>query len=512
MSHHPQSAVWGRLSTCGRLGVPSGPGSGFPSPGFWNPEYAPLRIVSPIFVALLGVLTAARAADPPPVRDVALIVGRGQLLRFDQDVARVVIAEPKIADAIVVSPRDVMVNAKGAGHTTLVIWEGPDSPVRYDVTVSGDTTELDTLHANLAAELKTALAGSDIDFRGTAETIVLTGKAAATDSKRAEALASAYSRKVVNLIEVPDPRQILLQVKFASVDRTALSQFAFNLLSRNPKTLGSTSTQQFSQPLFTQLQFQNQQLTSTNLNVSNLLNLFLFRPDLNIGATVEALEAQNLLQILAEPNLIVTEGVEASFLAGGEFPFPTITSTPTSAGIAPVVTVQFKKFGVQLNFTPTPTASGAIHLKVKPEVSALDFTNAVVLQGFQIPAISTRVAETDVVLKDGESFAIAGLIDNRVSNIVNKVKGLGDIPILGKLFRSNATKKTSDELLVVITPRLVKPLAPGESATLPETVEPFLPTVGEQKTQQKKTGKGKGKKNDGKQAEFAGPRGHDVPK
>jgi len=195
------------------------------------------------------------------------------------------------------------------------------------------------------------------------------------------------------------------------------------------------------QPIqISQLQFQNQNLSNTNVNLSNLLNLFIFRPDLNLGATVQALQQQNLLQILAEPNLIVVEGSEASFLAGGEFPYPTITSTPTGGGIAPVVSVQFKKFGVQLNFTPTVTASGAINLKVKPEVSALDYNNAVTLDGFVIPAISSRVAETEVMLKDGESFAIAGLIDNRVTQILNKVRGLGDIPVLGNLFRSHSTK------------------------------------------------------------------------
>jgi len=212
---------------------------------------------------------------------------------------------------------------------------------------------------------------------------------------------------------------------------------------------------------------------------------------------------------LAEPNLIVAEGSDASFLAGGEFPYPTITSTPTTGGIAPVVTVQFKKFGVQLDFTPTPTASGAINLKVKPEVSALDFNNAVTLDGVLIPAISSRVAETEVVLKDGESFAIAGLIDNRVTQILNKVKGLGDIPILGRLFRSQSSQKSADELLVVVTPRFVRPLAPGENATLPETVAPFLPSVAEQKAAQDKKGKNAGQ--DDQKPQFVGPRGHELP-
>jgi len=462
-----------------------------------------------VFLILVYVVLAP-AADTPVVRPLSLTVGKGELLQFEQDVSKVVVAEPRIADAVVVSPREVMVNAKGAGHTTVVIWETGAAPAQYDVTVQADTTDLDNLHKALDTELKSGLPGATIEFNGNAETMVLTGKVTdAEQAKRAEAIASTHTKKVVNMIEVPakpDRREILLQVKFASVDRTALAQFGMNLFSRNSTTLGETSTQQFQAPLFSQLQFQNQQLSNTNLNLANLLNLFIFRPDLNLGATIQALQQQNLLQILAEPNLVVVEGSDASFLAGGEFPFPTITATPTGGGIAPVVTVQFRKFGVQLNFTPTLTASGAINLKVKPEVSALDFNNAVTLEGFLIPAISSRVAETEVVLKDGESFAIAGLIDNRVTQVLNKVRGVGDIPILGNLFRSRSTQKTADELLVVVTPHFVKALPPGELPNLPETAVPFLPTVGEQKAAKDKTGK----KNDRK-PEFIGPRGHQVP-
>ena len=456
---------------------------------------------------------SAQTVPAPAVTVLSLTVGKGDLLQFDREVSKVVIAEPKIADAVIVSPRDVMVNAKGPGQTTLMIWETDRPPARYDITVFNDATELSVLRQSLATQFKSAFPDSGIEFSGNADAIVLTGKAVnAEQSKRAEAIASTHAKKVVNLLQTPDPRQILLQVKFASVDRIALSQFGFNLFSRNQTTVGATSTQQFQEPLFSQLQFQNQNLSNTNVNLSNLLNLFIFRPDLNLGATIQALQQQNLLQILAEPNLIVVEGAEASFLAGGEFPYPTITSTPTGGGIAPVVSVQFKKFGVQLNFTPTVTSSGAINLKVKPEVSALDYNNAVTLDGFVIPAVSSRVAETEVMLKDGESFAIAGLIDNRVTQILNKVRGLGDIPVLGNLFRSHSTQKSSDELLVVVTPRFVAPIAPGEKVELPETVMPFLPTVSEQKALEENKKKDKSPNKDDPKPEFVGPRGHEIPK
>jgi len=457
-------------------------------------------------IVFAGLLPAQDPATAPVAAEhsLALVAGRGRLLRFAREVSRVAVAEPKIADAVVVSPREIMVNGKTPGHTTLVIWEADSEPVQYNIQVLQDTTFLE----NLRRELKERLPEAEIKADGTPEKMVLTGTARDEEqAKRAVALASTYARVVENLIKVPprpDPRQILLQVKFASVDRVALSELGFNYFSRNDKTLGSVSTQQFTQPRFSQFQFHDQRFENTTISFSDLLNLFIFRPDLNIGATIRALQARNLLQILAEPNLITVEGKEASFLAGGQFPFPVITTTPTGGAIAPVITVQFKDFGVQLKFTPTLTDSGAIRLRVAPEVSSLDFTNAVTLQGFLIPAISTRRAETEVVLKDGESFAIAGLLDNRVEQVLSKLPGIGDIPIIGHLFRSRSTRKTANELLVVITPRFVRPLTPEEKATLPETLEPFLPPAAQENAQ--RGGKPK------RQPEFVGPRGHQEPK
>jgi pilus assembly protein CpaC len=450
------------------------------------------------------------AADPPIGRPISLTEGTGELLQFGRDIERVAISEPKIADAVVVSARDVMVNGKGPGQATLVVWETGAEPVRYNIRVVKDSTDLDVMKISLGASLKAALPDSGIEFTGNADQIVLTGKVAnAEQSKRAEAMASLHAKKVVNMLQLADPRQILLEVKFADVDRTALSQFGFNLVSRNGTTLGETGTQQFPGPLFPQLQ---SNASNTALNVTNLLNLFIFRPDINLGATIQALQQQNVAQILAEPNLIVVEGQEASFLAGGEFPFPTITATPTGGGIAPVVTVQFKKFGVQLNFTPTVTASGAIYLKVKPEVSALDFNNAVTIDGFLIPALSSRVAETEIVLKDGESFAIAGLIDNRVTQVMNKVMILGDIPILGQLFRSHSTQKSTDELLVVVTPHFVKPIPAGEELKLPTTVVPYLLPLDPLKKGKGKGSAAQGSTQDGAKPQFVGPQGYVLPK
>jgi pilus assembly protein CpaC len=452
----------------------------------------------------------ALAQTVAPSHDISLIEGRGDLLRFQNDITKVVIAEPKVADAVVVSPREVMVNAKGLGRTTLIIWETGMEPARYEVLVTKDMAEWDAFRKLLVDS-----AGSPIEVTGTGETIVLTGSVkSADDSKRLAGLAQSRAKNVVNLLQAPpppEPRQILLQVKFAAVDRVALSQIGFNLFSTSDKLQGNLSTQQFTPPRFSQLQTTGSGTAAPSVNFSDLLNLFAFRPDLNFGATIKALQERNLLQILAEPNLITLEGKDASFLAGGSFPFPTITTTPTGGATAPVITVQFKPFGVKLDFTPTVTPQGSIDLKVAPEVSSLDFANAVVLQGFTIPALSQRRAETEVVLRDGESFAIAGLIDNRVIEVIDKVPGLGNIPILGRLFQSRSTQKSTDELLVVITPHFVRPLSADEKAKMPEMPVSFLPTVPEEK---KKKGKGKkaAETAPAGQPEFVGPRGQQIPK
>jgi pilus assembly protein CpaC len=447
-------------------------------------------------------------------RDITLLEGRGELLQFQRDIQRVVISEPKIADVAVISPREVMVNAKGPGKTTLVVWENGAEPARYEIEVTKDTSDFEQFRKQIVD----SPGGSGVTVTGSGETIVLAGAVkSAEESKRLAGIAQTRAKNVINLLQAPptpEPRQILLQVKFAAVNRAALSQIGFNLFSTNDKLLGALSTQQFPPPRFGQLQTQGGQLPSTTVNFSDLLNLFAFRPDINFGATIKALQERNLLQILAEPNLITLEGKDASFLAGGSFPFPTITTTPTGGATAPVITVQFKPFGVKLDFTPTVTPQGAIDLKVAPEVSSLDFSNAVTLEGFTIPALSQRHVETEVVLKDGESFAIAGLIDNRVVETLERVPGIGDIPILGKLFRSRSTQKSTDELLVVITPHFVRPLSADEKAKLPEMPLTFLPTVVEEKDKAKK---GKGKKGlaaptDPNQPQFVGPRGQQIPK
>jgi pilus assembly protein CpaC len=211
--------------------------------------------------------------------------------------------------------------------------------------------------------------------------------------------------------------------------------------------------------------------TQPTLNITNPLNLFIFRSDINFGVVIQALQERNVAEILAEPNLMAISGQKATFLAGGEFPFPIAQSTTG----APVITIQFRPFGVKLDFTALVQDDNTLRLHVAPEVSALDFANALTLSGFTVPALSTRRAETEIELKDGQSFGIAGLLDRRATTQLSKVPGIGDIPILGELFRSRSINKTNSELMVFVTPHIVDPVhVEIPVAAAPTVPVPFL--------------------------------------
>jgi pilus assembly protein CpaC len=236
-------------------------------------------------------------------------------------------------------------------------------------------------------------------------------------------------------------------------------------------SIGSSTTGQFPPPSFSPLTTGGNTTTTT---LSNFMNLFIFRPDLNLGATLEALQTQGLLEVLAEPNVLATNGKQASFLAGGEYPYPVVNGV--TGGGTGAVTIQFKEFGVRLNFIPTITPRNTIHLQVAPEVSSLDFTNGVTISGFTVPGLTVRRVKTDVELRAGQSFAIGGLLDNRETETFSKIPFIGDVPILGKLFQSIQRTKTNTELIIIVTPEIVAPIPVG--APLPQInyPVPFLPS------------------------------------
>jgi pilus assembly protein CpaC len=430
---------------------------------------------------------SAQTAAPNPVpaetpaqveapQTLHLLVGRSIVISSPGRIKRVSLADPNIAEAIVVSPTQVLVNGKAPGGVSLIIWDESDQSQAFEVSV-----DIDVL--GLSQKIHEVFPSEDVHIDTSRDVVMLSGKiSSAPVADKILEIVKSTTPKVTSLMQVPTSPtgEILLQVRFAEVNRSAVSQLGINILSLpGAKNIGTISTQQFAPPQLTTANgVGTTPTTGSAIGLSDLLNIFIFRPDINLAATIKALEEQNVLEILAEPNLLTESGKDASFLAGGEFPFPILQSTGGSGGFAGI-TIQFKEFGVRLNFTPTLTPDGLIHLKVKPEVSSLDFTNALTLQGFVIPALSTNRVESEMNLTDGQSFAIAGLMDNRVTEQMQKIPWIGDIPVLGKLFQSRNVNRSKNELFVMVTPHIVRPLKIDEARPALKYPSPFLhPTMG----------------------------------
>jgi pilus assembly protein CpaC len=403
-----------------------------------------------------------------------LLVGRSLVISTPGRIRRVSIADPSIADAVIISPTQILVNGKSPGGVSLVLWNEVDQSQTFELFI-----DMDIL--GLSQKIHEVFPHEAVQVEASKDLVMLSGKVSSKAvADKILQVVSAVNPKVISLMQtpaLPQPGEILLEVKFAEVDRGKLSELGMNVFSlpgSTTRTFAAVGTQQFGPIQLPALTTNaNGSLTSNNLALSDLLNIFVFRPDINLGATIKALEQKNLLQILAEPNLLTQSGKEATFIAGGEFPFPVVQGG--GAGTVPTVTIQFKEFGVKLNFTPDVTEEGKIHLKVRPEVSALDFSNALTLSGFVIPAISTRRVEAEVELEDGQTFAIAGLVDDRITQVMSKFPILGDIPILGQIFRSRSLNKTKTELLILVTPHRVKPFNAGQAPSGPQFPKPFMP-------------------------------------
>jgi pilus assembly protein CpaC len=405
----------------------------------------------------------AQPAAPQVPREmprVVLTAGRSTVLASEFDITRIAITNPAVADAVVVAPREILIDGKTAGTISLIIWGDGGQRVQYDVVVQQPIPDLQQ-------RLQALFPGEDIVVTFNEDATILSGTVSNTNVmlRAAEiARAAGTKRSVINMLQVPggnESQQVLLQVRFAEVNRRVLRELGLNLIVNRAGWVARSSTQQFPAPTIDDAQ------NPGGIVFSDLLNLFFFHRDEGIGGIMRALHQTGAFQSLAEPNLIAYNGQEASFLAGGEFPVPVVQSATGS------VTIVFKEFGIRLTFTPT-IAGDVIRLKVAPEVSALDFANGVTLGGFRIPALTTRRAQTDVELRDGQSFAIAGLLDNISQEDDANIPFLSKIPIVGYLFKSKAERATQTELMVLITPRLVRPLDPDEVPPLPTRFKPFL--------------------------------------
>jgi pilus assembly protein CpaC len=416
---------------------------------------------------------AAQTTLPPPSAQpqgsapLRVMVDKSLLINTTEQIKRISVTDPSVADPTVLTPTQILVHGRAAGEVSLIIWDENERSRSFDLRVDVDVSAC-------AEEEHRVFPEEQISVTPSRAAIVLSGHVTTEDvAKRAGELAAAYSKNVVNVLTFGPvgAQEVLLEVKFAEVDRSALTQLGANIFSTGAANLVGTSTTGqyggFSSQSISQTQGQSPPFSATQ-TISSVLNMFLFQPNIHLGTVIEALQTKNLLQILSEPNLIAVNGKKASFLAGGQFPFPIVQP---GAGFT-AVTISFKEFGVKLEFTPVIMPNGNIHLTVAPEVSTLDFADALTISGFTIPALSTRKAETEFELRDGQSFVIAGLIDNRVTDTWNKVPGLGDIPILGAFFRSKSISKSNSELMVLCTVHRISPN--NEAPPGPTNPQPFI--------------------------------------
>ena len=397
------------------------------------------------FVALLGSI-AGRSSPAQQVvsgaRQVLTVsMGESTLLKYGGALQRFSIGDPVIADVVAVSPGELLITGKKLGSTSLLVWDPSGQVVIYSVEVTADAPALERY-------LNGLFPGSQISVAASGNTVALSGRVpTANVNQQAVEIAKGTGAIVVNRLQAPPSQQVLLQVRFAEVTRSAAKEMSTHLATLNPHQLskdGDWFGESFS---------------------DGLLRLSLTNDNSMFDALIKVLQSRGDFKSLAEPNLLTLPGQEASFLAGGEFPFPVLQGGNLSSG----VTIVFKEFGIRLRFTPTVTEGGSIRLHVAPEVSSLDFANGLTISGFQIPTILSRRAETDVELRDGQHLAIAGLMDNSMIKDVTKVPILGSIPVLGMFFRSSAARQNRSELLVVVTPRLID--ASATAPTLP-TGEP----------------------------------------
>jgi pilus assembly protein CpaC len=384
---------------------------------------------------------------------IPLTAGRSTILTTEFDITRIAITNPAIADAVVVQPREILIDGKAPGTVSLIVW-GAATRTQYDVVVDAGVLGLEQ-------QLRTLFPGEDIRVILNEEALILSGSVSSNAIMlRAAEIAALSSAKfkVINMLQLPggtESQQVMLQVRFAEVNRSALEELGAAYSVNRTDWAGRATTQQFSAP----------ELVDDTTVFSDFLNLFFFSKSEGVGVVLRALRGKGLFQSLAEPNLIAYNGQEASFLAGGEFPVPFVS------GAAGTVSVVFKEFGVRLSFRPT-IAGDVIRLRVRPEVSTLDFNNGITISGFRIPALTVRRAETEVELRDGQSFAIAGLLDNVSQEDQAAIPWLSSIPIIGTLFKSKAERAARTELMVLITPRLVRALDPDEFLPAPEVETP----------------------------------------
>ena len=415
--------------------------------------------------ALADGAKATQQSGPAGVEKLVVTVGKSMIIDSPLPIQRVSLANENLAETVAVDPQQVLINGKAPGETSLIVWQRGGARMVYDLTVRMSPARLEAVRQQVARDFPK----EDINISFENDTAFVRGTV--KDVNAAEHVMAIVSTlgKAVNLLRVEVPpveTQVLLHVRFASVDRTTALNLSLGIASGAFNTVGALGTggpvvgpQQTTTP-YSQL--------ATAL--SSAMNIFLYRKDINLLAGIQALQSKGLAEVLAEPNVLAINGKPASFVAGGQFPFPMVQGG-ASVG---AVTLAWKEYGIRLNFLPDVTPRGTIRLQVQPEVSALDYSNAVTISGFTVPALTTRRVQTEVELESGQSFVIAGLLDNQVTESLSKIPGIGDIPLLGKLFQSKTLSKNNTELLVIVTPEVVRPVPQGQAPPALNYTVPFM--------------------------------------
>lgn len=440
-----------------------------------------LKADRPVILTVLGLALSLIPVFGQSAEDLRLTVGKSVVVDYPADIRQISTSNPDIVDASPVTTREILLHGKGLGNATLVVWSKSGERTFYNVTVDLNLDPLKKI-------LKDSFPNEQITPDSSRDSLSLNGHVSSKEvADRAVALSTGFAKTVVNNLQLgaaPIDKQILLRVKFAELDRTREEQYGVNLFAVPGQTLTGTSTGQFGG---------NPQVSPggpgapATYTVGQALNIFAFNAKLDLGAFVKALQSNNILQILAEPNLVTTNNKEAYFLVGGEFPVPVLQG----GGNAAAVTIQFREFGIRLRFTPNVTENKTIKLHLAQEVSSIDTANGVTFNGFAIPALSTRRAESDVELGEGQSFVVAGLLDNRETEAFAKIPFIGDLPVLGSLFKSRAQKRSRTELVLIVTPEITQPLGPNDPR--PEIAFPkdFLVRLTPEDIQAAKNPKGK---------------------
>lgn len=433
--------------------------------------------VQPVLAAASGSGAAARGfkSSSAVEQTLHITIGHSTFVNTVARLRRVYIANPSVVDSYTASPTQVVFTAKNPGVSSVILWDEMGGSQAY--MVSSDVN-VDSLRVSM----KQAFPTDAIEVEGNEGKVVLTGTVGSGETAdSAVKLATLYSKDISNslLINPARIKQVRLKVRIVEIDRSKLAQFGINIFGAGGQVVGQGTTGQF--PSTVSSLSSNSGTSSgtgtgtSTVSVSSPLNFFLYSSQINVGVTIQDLANKQVLQILSEPTITTMSGQKASFLSGGEFPFPVVQG---GTGSQTAITIQFRSYGVKVDFTPSVNPDGTVDLKVAPEVSALDYTNAVEINGYTIPALSTRRADTRVVLRSGQSFAISGLLDKRTTDLMGNTPGISNIPILGQLFRSKSVNHATTDLMVIVTPTVVDPLT---DETIPIEPTPIIPTLDNKK-------------------------------